>query len=996
MATETVSPDLTPFIAHDKPLNEVIEKLDSDISTGLSSDTLPDKKAKYGLNWIPPVKGSFWQVYLAPLFDVLITVYLIMTAILLIITGYLIFAINDYKNVTQAAQWLAIVLVNFGIAIVQQRRAQKKMDALQKLSVGRARIIRDGQVQESDVTELVPGDIIELEQGDAIPADGRLIHSSNFLVNEASLTGESVPASKTDDGTSPIKEDTPLGEQENMIFYGTFVQTGNGKAVIVNTGLRTELGRISSDLAEMNTGEIPLKRKVNVLGFYLAIGVVLFFSIKTLYTFWDLNREGKLDLSVKDNAALLAQRFIDNIVTAMSLMPINIPLLTTIVLLTGVLSMATHRVIIRNLSAVESLGRISVLSSDKTGTITRSQMTVKRIWDGNQLYGVTGLGYGPSGVIFPIEKKITAELNEKEMLPLDDLQLVIPDSPLELMLISGMLNNNAEILVEEVLEASGQTTFAATGSATDAALQALFNKATYNRVEILEKYPKVREYPFDSAVKRMSMVFQDGGDDYIVFCKGAAEVLIDRCDRIGYPNHEKEFTDELRQESKEMVNDFAALGFRVLTLTYRRVDSLPKKGIEQRNEIEQNLVYLGFVCVLDPPREGVKEAVEEAISAGVTPVMITGDSPVTAGTIARDVGIINKDYHEVHEGKLCETLPDESFFNTVVWARVSPKHKQIIIERYQNKAKVVAMTGDGVNDALALSMADAGICMGITGTDVAKQASDIVIADDSYVSIVTGIRQGRSLFQKIRIMIMFYIGVNAGAEALMYFLTSFSADFYYVSLWQRIYIFGIVHFIPPMAIIFDKQSADIMERDPIDTAGIFNKQLLFGMLSFSLVLATMGLTVYFITYDQVLLSVNSFNMDGFVPALQSDVDWDPDAFLVAKDWSQAKARTMLLTVLYIAESLFVLSIRRIDKSLIEAIKEDSFWFTYLCVFSMPVLHFLLMYLPFLQDLIGYGGITIDLIFLDPLDWLICIIAGLLPIVSLELYKANIRKQGKYF
>jgi Ca2+-transporting ATPase len=435
--------------------------------------------------------------------------------------------------------------------------------------------------------------------------------------------------------------------------------------------------------------------------------------------------------------------------------------------------------------------------------------------------------------------------------------------------------------------------------------------------------------------------------------------------------------------------------------TVKELEQIPKKAKNERETVENDLTFLGIVAVLDPPREGVREAVLEVINAGITPIMITGDSPKTAGTIAREVGMLSGN-QEVHEGHDIEYLTDESFFNTTVFARVSPQHKQIIVEKYQAKGKVVAMTGDGVNDALALSMSDAGICMGMTGTDVAKQASDIVITDDSYLTIVTGVRQGRTLFQKIRLMIMFYIGVNL-AEGLVYFGSSFIGNFFIdgfflLDTWQRIYIFSIVHSIPPMALIFDISPRDIMKRSPIDTAGIFNKQLLFAMLSFSLVLTTVLYIAYFGSYTGII----PFNdVNGSYASIHSFIQFQDPLNNSTALWptspEQLKARTMMLSVIYIAEPIFVLSIRRIDKSLIQSLKEDGFWFAYLMVFSMPVFHVLNMYFPFIQDTLNsLAGFRFDVIPLDIIDWIIVLILGSLPIISLEYYKKRNRDKGQFF
>ena len=965
------------------PLENVFTDLQSS-EKGLSSQEVEKRFEIFGKNEIPKIKGSIWQVYFAPLFDTLITVYLIMTAILLFFSLYLIVFAHDYSNVTQAAQWLVVVAINFIIAIVQQNRAQKKMDALQKLATASVKVVRDGVSKEVEVTNIVPGDIIELNTGSSIPADCRLIKSVDLLVNESSLTGESVPASKVEDGHEIVKLDTPIGERLNMIFRGCFIQTGNAKAIVIHTGLQTEIGKISDNLAKLNTGEIPLRTKVNALGKYLSIAMITFLTVLTAYTLLTILPEPNWQ------ALDLVRRFINNIVTAMSIMPINIPLLTTIVLLTGVLAMAQHKVVIRNLSGVESLGRISILASDKTGTITKSQMTVKRIWDGKHLYAVTGLGYGPSGVIFPIKD----DEDVHEELALDDM-LIQKDSSLELLLVSGMINNNASILTEESSKGKNDVlSWKAIGSPTDAAILALFNKSGLDRNEIQQKFTVLREYPFDSSVKRMSKIVQSDDGNYYLFCKGATEVLLDRLSSAGTLIHQEKLNSDKKNEIKKTVDSYAEKGYRVIMLTYKKLNSVPEKSKNEREEVEKELTFIGIVCVLDPPREGVKDAVSEAKSAGITPIMITGDSPKTAGTIAREIGILNHP-QEVHEGNEITYLADDSFYNTTVFARVSPQHKQTIVERYQKIDKVVAMTGDGVNDALALSMSDAGISMGITGTDVAKQASDIVITDDSYVSIVKGVREGRGLFQKIRIMIMFYIGVNL-AEALIYMGTSFlGVKFILLDTWQRIYIFSIVHSIPPLAIIFDQFPKDIMNRTPIDTAGIFNKQLLYAMLAFSLVLSAMLYIVYFSTYSGIIPFNNNFNN------YQLNIKFNTGALTDSLQWplnpAQLKARTMMLTIIYVAEPIFVLSIRRIDKSIIQSLKEDGHWFVYLMVFSMPIFHVIMMYFPFIQNFLNsLLGIEFDVIPLGPTDWLIAIIAGLLPILSLELAKLYARKHKIYF
>ena len=975
--SEDQSLQISDIPGFDIPAEELFGQLSTDTKLGLSESESEKRLQTYGKNEIPKVKPSIIQVYIAPLMEVMIVVYLIMAGFLVILT------IWNPGTLLQASQWVGIVALNFFIAIIQQARAQKKMDALQKLSAATSRVIRNGKTIEVETETLVPGDFIQLSQGDSIPADGRIINSSNFIVNEASLTGESVPVTKFENGLIALPRDTPIGERGNMIYRGTFVQLGNANAIVVNTGKNTQLGRISTDLAELNTGEIPLRKKVNTLGKYLSLGVILFLIIQIIYNYIELSRTGDLHSS-----EAVVEALVGSIVISMSLMPINIPLLTTIVLITGVLAMATHRVIIRNLSAIESLGRISVLCSDKTGTITKSQMTIKRIWDGKNLYGVTGIGYGPSGVIFPIPFDLNAEIHE-EFVP-DELFAAKPGSSLEFLLMSGLINNEAELIVEDVLEASGQSSWKATGSATDAALLAVFNKTGIDKDNVYSRFLVQKSYPFDSSVKRMSKIVIDSSkNQYLVFTKGAIEILLEKCIKLGFGDESQDLDEKKREEILNLANSFASQGFRVITLCVREIDGLPKKSDNERELIEKDLNILGFVCLLDPPREGVRDSVGECIEAGIKPIMITGDSPVTAATIAREVGIINQEDQLVHEGKMASRLRDNEFFRTSVFARVSPKDKQIIVERYQKRGKVVAMTGDGVNDALALSMSDAGICMGIAGTDVAKQASDLVITDDSFNSIVTGIRQGRGLFQKIRMMIFFYIGINL-AEAFLYFGTSF-LNFELLNTWQRMYIFAIAHFLPPLAIIFDINSKDIMKRDPLDTAGIFNKQLIYAIVVMAISLSFVAYIAYFSSFTG-LIEVSSFNQSGYEPVFGIATN-----NLNPETWKHAKARTMLHTTLFIAESILVFSMRRMNMNIFDGtFKKEGHWFVLVAVFSLPVFHIAMMYLP-IQDLfLKPLGIAFDIIQLDLFDWSFCIILGLFPVVVLELFKYVNRKKGVYF
>lgn len=1015
MATNVVERKPDAINGHSIKLDELVTQLDTDIEKGLTDEKVGKKFEEYGLNEIPKPKQSLYKVYFAPLLNTLIVVYLIMTSLILILALiYLFINPSDMSIWITAAQWLAIVGVNFAIAIVQQARAQKKIEALHKLAAPAAMVIRNGEEKEITTEEVVPGDIIKIVQGDKIPADARIIKSSSLRVNESSLTGESVSSTKVEEGENALADDISIGERKNMIYNGTFVTMGSGKAVVVNTGGNTEFGKISLELEELNTGEIPIRQKVNTIGNYLVGGMLIVFSLLVVYQgalILAANQEVIRRLSEGTLPASDAITFFGElifktsaiIITAMSVVPINIPLLTTIVLITGVLAMAKQKVIIRNLASIESLGRISVLCSDKTGTITAGQMTVKRIWDATEdnHYYVTGLGYSPKGKMIKLrdEKDTINEMDARSVEP----EKIETESSLAMMAISGMLNNDSKI-VEELIEATGQTVYDGTGSPTESALLTLFHKTLLDEESIKQQYNLLREFPFDSGLKRMSKVFQMDKGKIFVFSKGATEVILPMCNNIGFGESKKvrALKEKDRKKIMKLIEIYASQGYRLLSLAYKTIDALPEKDDEERDKIEADLTYLGFVTVLDPPRDRVDESVSETRVAGITPIMITGDSPLTAKSIANSIGLVNKKSHQTHEGKMASRLNDRDFIDTRVFARVAPQDKQTIVERYQRQNRIVAMTGDGVNDALALSMADAGIAMGIAGTDVSKQAADLVIADDSFNSIVTGIREGRALFQRIRVIIFFYICLNL-AEAAIYigsaFLTGIMGDNVYFALMdnlQRAYIFGIAHSLPPIALIVDQIPRDIMKRDPIDTAGIFNKKLAYTLIVTSVSLAAVVYIVYFSTLLGFIPT--NFVNGSFLqePDLVFQTPGDSTTGLSSINLNHAKARTIMHTILYLAIPMIILSIRRIDKSLLKAIKEDSWWVTYVFVFSIIPIHLALMYIPAIQSLLVSFGVHLDIIALSLNDWILCLVAALIPLAVLEAAKWFNRLKGQYY
>ncbi len=957
---------------HETPLDDLEKSLHTNLETGLSKEEAKRRLKLFGKNEITTPKPNVWKLYFAPLLDTLITLYLIMTIVMFLL------AIFVEGVFTKISIWLFMIALNIILAIYQQFRAQKKIEALLRLSPPRAKIIRDNTEMEIYANELVPGDIILLSTGDKVPADARIIRSNNLTVNESSLTGESVPVEKYNDGNLTVELGEPIAKHKNFLYLGTFIQTGNAIALIVRTGNSTELGKIASAISEMHTLDIPLRNKVNDLGKKLSNIMLVFLAAKITFN---------LILQIKTgfNLQIFFDSLVDSILIAMSVVPINIPLLTTIILISGVLNMAKRKVIVKNLATIETLGRCSVLCSDKTGTLTTSKMSVKLLWDTQQYYGIRfkGLEYSITPIDGSMSDFLSNEtLNKPPLINIDD------GSPLELILTSAVLNNDA-ILQFVNNDAETHADYKVIGDSTDAALLVLGLAQGFRKKEIETRYVKYKDYPFDSKLKRMSGIFRDTlENDYMVFSKGATEVILERCAYIGDEANKKELTDEMRQKIYDEVNYFAENGYRVISLAYRALDDFVNlQNINRERElIEQDMTYIGFTVIYDPPRPGAREAVKDLDSAGIFPIMITGDSIKTAATIAKQVGILDPD-EMVVEGRYASELPDEQFFKVSVFARVSPHDKEVIVSRYQDRGDVVTMTGDGVNDILAITKSDAGVSMGRTGTEVTKEAADLIIVDDSYVSLVRGVYEGRNLFEKIRIMIFFYLAINL-AEALMYFSTSFIPNFYLINNWQRVYIFSIVHAFPVLAIIFGPSDKEIMKLKPRNNDAIISKELFFGLILFSFTYLASLITLYYITYIGIIpvFPGNIGNIIHYFGKIN-----DPQN---AVNLHQIKARTLLLSVMYLVESFIILSIRRINRPLHKSLGESNI-FVWILILIGPIIH-LLMQNQSLQMKLLSMGINVEIMPITFIDSLIIIGFASIPIIIFELYKYIIRSMGKQF
>lgn len=663
----------------------------------------------------------------------------------------------------------AVVVLNAVIGFIQEYKAEESVRALKKMVVARARVLRDGKEREINGEELVPGDIVLIGSGTRVPADLRLLHTIELNIDESMLTGESLPAGK---GTSPIKEKhlTP-GDQKNMAFMGTIVVSGRAKGVVVETGANTVLGGIAGQVKVAGIVKAPIQEKIE--GFARAIGLIVLGATVLLFFTGLLTGESAKDM------------FMIAVAAAVATIPEGLPIVVTIAMAVGVARMAKHNAIIRKLPAVETLGSTTTICSDKTGTLTRNEMTVKLIYDGDKVFEVTGSGYWPKGEI--LHEGLRVEPKESRHL-LEALRI-------------GLLCNESNIYEED-----GQ--YKVDGDPTEGALIVSAMKAGLDAEGEKERYPQMAIIPFESERGYMATLHRHGGKKFI-FVKGAPEKLLDMCveSLAGKFN---------REDTLHVAGKFAAEGLRVLAAAYKEA----RHDMEEltHHDAEAGLTFAGLLGMIDPPRPEAVEAVSGCIRAGIRVLMITGDHAVTAGAIAKDMGIDGA-AAGVITGRELEALSDEGLFEKVekvsVYARVSPQHKLRITEQLKKHGEIVAMTGDGVNDAPALKAAHIGIAMGRTGTDVAKEASDMVLSDDNFASIFSAVREGRVVFDNLRKVTFFLIPTGIAAILSILGTIALGVPIPYVPA-QLLWINLVTNGLQDVALAFEPGEKGVLERPPRD------------------------------------------------------------------------------------------------------------------------------------------------------------------------------------
>ena len=832
-----------------KTVKEIEEYLQTNMENGLSNIEVKKRQEESGFNELKQTKKKSLFVKFLEQFKDFMIIVLIIAAIVSGIVG-----VAQGEGITDTIIILIVVIANAIIGVAQEAKAEKSLEALQKLSGHEAKVLREGSIQTIPARELVEGDIVVLDTGDYVPADLRIFEAVNIKSQEASLTGESVPVEKQ--AAVIEQEELPIGDRSNMLFSSSLITYGRGKGIVVNTGINTEVGKIAEMISETEKQETPLQKKLNSLG--KTLGIVALIICVIIFVIGII--QGREVISM----------FMTAVSLAVAAIPEGLAAVSTIVLAIGVQKMVKRNAIVKRLPAVETLGSSSVICSDKTGTLTQNKMTVQKIFVNHTVYDVSNLDENSDFIKYNKENQ-----------------------EVQLLVYNGMLCNDTKISDDGTLTGDPTET-----ALVDIALKLGFTKNIYNEL------PRVDEIPFDSERKLMTTVHERDGK-YIVYTKGGVDELLNIC--TSYIDH-----GEVKQDLEafiptiENINEkMAKDALRVLAFAYKELDHKPEK-----EEMENNLIYVGMYGMIDPPREEAKLAVEKCKTAGIKTVMITGDHKITATAIAKKLGILENE-SEAITGSELDKISDEELEKNIrnysVYARVSPEHKVRIVKAWQKNGEIVAMTGDGVNDSPALKTSDIGCAMGKVGTDVAKEAADVILVDDNFATVVSAVEEGRRIYDNILKVIQFLLSSNVGEIVVLLLATLFSgviAKIAGISNVGAINILMPIHILwinlvtdslPALALAFDPANDDIMNRKPLkQTKGIFTKGMTFRIIYQGIMIGLITLIAFVIGLKTTSTPINGLTLE------QSKIE---------------VGQTMAFIVLALSELVHVYNIRDNKKSL---------------------------------------------------------------------------------
>ena len=988
-------PQIDPSLAD---AQAVAASLGVDPNTGLSQAEAERRLAQYGPNELasaPPVPK--WKKFLAQFKDPL--VYLLLAATGISLIAWFIEKANAAPGAEggeilpfDAIVIVLILIVNAVLGYIQESKAEEAVEALSQMTAPQTNVLRDGKIARINTVDVVPGDMVVLGEGDSIPADGRLLAAASLRVAEASLTGESVPVGKNVDTLAEAKA---LGDRANMVFNGTSVTQGTGRAIVTSTGMRTQVGKIADLLQATDDDDSPLQKEMNYVSKILGIAVCIIAAVVLVAL---ALTEGFNDIHDVIDSLLLS------VSLAVAAVPEGLAAILTVVLALGVRRMAEHHAIVKKLHSVETLGSASVICSDKTGTLTRNEMTVERVVTPSGEVQLTGTGYAPEG----------------RMIAIPDAGLMPTPSPAQdaaqleavAVLAVGALANDGE-LRENVdageASAASATTWEAVGDPTEVSLIVAARKVKADRK--YANYTRVGEIPFTSDRKRMAVVAQDNADAgrLTVFAKGAPDVLLGYCSRIAVNGAVRPMTQGDRQQILAAVERLSAEAYRTLGQAYRPLGTASLAAVpgvrinaaghvadiaDQSDVLESDLIWVGMVGIIDPPRTEVRDSVAEAHRAGIRTVMITGDHPLTAARIASDLGIIETDRNgsaagaddlsgKVLTGVQLDELPDERAFDNAtreisVYARVAPEHKLKIVESLQRQGNIVAMTGDGVNDAPAVKTADIGVAMGITGTEVTKQSAKMILADDNFSTIVEAVREGRGIFDNIRKFLRYLLSSNVG-EVFTVFGGVMLAGFLGITqpgsqgvtvpllATQLLWINLLTDAAPALAMGVDPSTDDVMARKPRKlTDRVIDGQMWGDIIFIGIIMAAVTLI-------------------GMDMHLAGGLFTDRSVDAIGHDAQMTEARTMGFTILVFAQMLNALCSRSHDQSVFVGLFANKWLWGAIALSAL--LQVVVIYVPFLNTAFGTMPLSAG-------AWVECLGLAMVVLVASELRKCVLRMMSK--